>query len=310
MATSLTKKGILAASDKVIVAARPALEIVKNFTLDLSDDAVKKGTGVVVDVAVSSAEDFAKGTNNYKHATGTVTPVTVPVNIRKKSTFSLDDMDAIDDETSHLWDKFAPTAGRAVGSAIIGAVTSLLSYSSRMTNTHTLGGSTLKDFFALRAFMENQGIDPATVVALLAPTTYTDLCAVLNAGVVGDGSVVRGAIIGQALGLKAIYSAPTISNASAADATKGVGWLVPENALAIANRTVQPIKGKPGGETLEFGTFTDEVSGLNLTERVVYDSGDGECFWTSECLFGAKLTREINSGTPNGAPGIYQVLVS
>ena len=133
MATSLTKRGLLAASDKLILAARPALEVIKDFTLDLSDDAVKPGTGVVVDVATSTAEDFVKSTNNYKHATGTVKPVTVPVNIRKKSTFSLDDVDAIDDETSHLWDKFGPAAGRAVGSALIQAVTGLLTRTARET---------------------------------------------------------------------------------------------------------------------------------------------------------------------------------
>ena len=310
MATSLTKRGLLAASDKLILAARPALEVIKDFTLDLSDDAVKPGTGVVVDVVTSTAENFVKATNNYKHATGTVKPVVVPVDIRKKSTFSLDDVDAIDDETSFLWDKFGPAAGRAVGGAIIQGVTGLLTRTARETATHTLGGTTLADFFAMRAFIEKQGIDPSTVVALLEPTTYSNLCSVLNAGIVGDGSVVRGAIIGAALGFKSVYSAPTISTDSAAASDgKGKGFLVPENAIAIANRVVKPIKGVVGG-TIEYGTFTDEVSGITLSERVVYDSGDGECFWTSEGLFGAKLTKLDASGNATGAPGYYQIVVS
>ena len=72
MSTSLTKKGLIAASDKVIVAARPALEIISQFTADFSPEAVKPGTGVAVDVLTATAETFVKSTNNYAHATGTI----------------------------------------------------------------------------------------------------------------------------------------------------------------------------------------------------------------------------------------------
>ena len=310
MSTSLTKKGLIAASDKVLVAARPALEIISQFTTDFSADAVKPGTGVAVDVLAATAETFVKGTANYKHTTGTIKNVVVATDIRKKSTFSLDDLDCLEDETAHCWSKFGPVAGRSVAVELVKSVTSKLTRTARSAAI-TLAGSTLADFFALRAYMEGTAkIDPATCVMLLEPTTYSLLCSVLNSGIVGDGSVVRGGIIGAALGFKAIYSAPTISTDSAeANDGKGKGFIVPENALAIVNRIVRPAKGI-AGELIEYGEVTDELSGITLTERVVVDGGDGEIFWTSEGLFGSKLTKLDADGNATGAPGFYQVVVA
>lgn len=311
MATSLTKKGLITAADKYIIAARPALEIIKNFTTDFSTEAIKPGTGVVVDVVKATAETFVKGTANYKHSTNTTTPVTVATDIRKKSTFSLDDLDCIEDETASALAGNAVAAGRAVGKEIIKSVTGKLTYSAAQAQL-TLGGYTLADFFALRGLVEKgvansfDGMDSAACVLLLDSVTYSTLCSVLNASIVGDGSVMRGAIIGQALGFKAIYSAPTISLASAANANLGKGFIVPENAIAITNRVVKPLKGECAG-LIEYGETTDEVSGIVMTQRVVYDAGDGEAFWTTECLFGSKLTREVSNNVANGAPGILQI---
>ena len=310
MATSLTKKGLLAASDKVILAARPALEVISQFTTDFSDEAVKPGTGVAVDVLSATAETFAKGTNNYKHATGTIKPVVVATDIRKKATFSLDDLDCMEDETAHCWSKFGAAAGRPVGVELVKSVTGKLTRTAR-TAAITLGGDALGNFLDIAAYMEKTaGIDPSTCVLLLEPSTHKKLCAVLTASVVGDGGVIRGVQIGQALGFKAIYSAPTISRDSAADNDgKGKGFVVPENAIAIVNRTVKPAKGV-AGDLIEFGTFTDEVSGITMTQRVVVDAGDGEIFWTAEGLFGSKLTKLDSSGNATGAPGYYQIVVA
>lgn len=307
MGTSLTKKGLKAAADKAIIAARPALEIVKNFTVDFSDEAVKPGTGVVVDVVTAVAEDFDKNSANYAHTTNTTAPVTVATDTRKKSTFSLDDLDALEDETGAALEGNAIASGRAVGAALVKSVTGKLAYSAALSQ-YTLGGTTLADFFKIRAFVEKQEIDPAACVLMLLPDAYTTLCSVLDSGVVGDGSVVRGAVIGQALGFKAVFSAPTCSDESASGVNKGAGFIVPENALAIVNRVVRPLKGAVGG-LIEYGEHVDEVSGLVTTHRVIYDAKTGEAFWTHEGLIGSKLTREIVSGsTYNGAPGFWQIV--
>lgn len=314
MATSLTKKGLVTAADKYIIAARPALEIVKNFVTDFSADAVKPGTGVVVDVVKATAETFAKSSANYKHATNTCKPVTVATNLRKKSTFNLDDLDYIEDETAAALAGNAVAAGRAVGIELVKAVTGKLTYSDRLAAL-TLGGSTLADFFALRGATEAgvsgswDGFDPATAVLLLEPVTYSTLCSVLNAGIVGDGGIVRAAAIGQALGFKAVYSAPTISTLSAASTSNGKGFIVPQEAIAVVNRIVKPAKGEVGG-LIEYGETTDETTGFAMSQRVVYDAGDGDIFWTTEALFGAKLTREVTSNVANGAPGYLQIVTA
>lgn len=309
MGASLTKKGLKAAADKAIIAARPALEIVKNFTIDFSDEAVKPGTGVVVDVVKATAETFDKTSANYAHTTNTTTPVTVATDTRKKSTFELDDLDVLEDETGAALAGNAEASGRAVGSELIKSVTGKLTAADALAQ-YTLTGSTLTDFFKIRAFIEKAGVDPVTCVLLLLPDTYVALCSVLNAGIVGDGSVVRGASIGQALGVKAIYSAPTCSDLSAVDTHKGVGFIVPENALAIVNRVVKPLKGTVGG-LIEYGEHKDEVSGLVTTHRVIYDANTSTAYWTHEGLIGSKLTRqEISTGVYNGAPGFWQIKVS
>ena len=310
MSTSLTKKGIIAASDKVIVAARPALELISQFTTDFSVDAVKPGTGVAVDVMAATAETFVKTSANYTHATGTIKNFLVPCDVRKKSTFCLDDIDCLEDETAHCWAKFGPVAGRAVGVELVKAVTGKLTRTARAAAV-TLAGSTLANFAALRAYIEGTAkIDPTTCVLLLEPNTYAALLAVLPQSVIGTGDVLRTGAIGQFLGFKAVFSAPTIStDGAAASDGKGKGFIVPENALAVVNRTVRPLKGV-GGELLEYGEFTDEVSGITLSQRVVAASADGEVYWTSEGLFGAKLTATDTDGNSTGAPGFYQVVVS
>ena len=308
MATSsLTKKGLLAAADKVIIGARPALELVSQFTTDFSAEAVKPGTGVAVDVLKAGTATFVKGTNDYGTGnTGTVKNITVTTDIRKISSFMLDDLDALEDETSHLWDKFGPAAGRAIGADLVKSVTGKLTRTNR-ADAYTLAGSpALGDFFKIRGYIEGKGIDPSTCVLLLEPTTYSLLCSLLNAGIVGDGSVVRAGIIGQALGFKSVFSGPTIStDGAAASDGKGKGFVVPENALAVVNRVVKPIKGVAGG-LLEYGVSTDEVSGVSISQRVVYDAKAGECWWSAEGLFGSKLTLADS----NGAPGYYQIVVS
>ena len=312
MSTSLTKKGLKTAADKYIIGARPALEIIKNFTTDFSAEAVKPGTGIVVDVIKAAAETFAKTSANYKHATNSSTPVTVATDIRKKSTYSLDDLDCIEDETAAALAGNAVAAGRAVGIELIKSVMNKLTYSNRLAAL-TLGGSTLDNFFALRGMVEKgengawDGIDPTDCVLLLEPVTYSTLCSVLNAGIVGDGSVVRGAIIGQALGFKAVYSAPHALLESASGVSNGKGFIVPTGAIAVVNRVVKPLKGECAG-LIEYGETTDEVSGITMTQRVVVDAGDGEAFWTTEALFGSKLTREVTNGVANGAPGYLQVV--
>ena len=65
MATSLTKKGLIAASDKVIVAARPALEIISQFTTDFSAEELSAEGGTSKTLGAVVEEYINKPAGNY-----------------------------------------------------------------------------------------------------------------------------------------------------------------------------------------------------------------------------------------------------
>ena len=304
MATSLTSKGLIAASDKVIIAAQSSIEFVKLFTTDFSPDEATHGATVNVKVLAATAADFAKKTQNYVTATNTIEDADVVLNKDKISVYTLDDLDVIKDELSPVWDKFAPTAGRAIGRAFAGDVVSLLSY-DKADSQKTLTGSALSNFVGLRALAEDAGFDPADCVVILEPVTYAALVSVLPASIVGAGGVVNSALVGAQFGFKAIIEGPSISKASAAEAQKGVGFIVPTGAVAVANRWKAPVKGAVGN-TIEAGYSIDEETGLVIGTRVVVDGDNGEVAWSAEALYGVALAKQ----NKNGAPGFVQLITA
>lgn len=317
MGSSLQKKGLIAASDKVILAAEPALELVRLFTTDFSEKAAKKYDVINVKVLSSLASDFAKGSNNYTKEDNTADNADIRLNKHKKSTYGFDDLDDMEDELAAIWDKLGPKAGRALSKAIIQEICGCLTYSKADAQKQVASLTTLGAFTKIRSLVESADLDPEDCVMLLEPETYDTLIGLLPQNVVGEGGVVNSGLIGARFGFKAIVNAPNISKASGATASdvtpsKGVGFVVPTDALGIAGRYVKPIK--EGGNLLETGYTVDEKSGIIIGARVVTAPDDGECYWTSECLFGAALmkqTHEIDGeDTPNGAPGFLQLVTA
>lgn len=308
MATSLTKKGLVAASDKVIIAARPYLEAIRQFTTDFSVDAAKKGNVVSVKVLSATAADFAKSTQNFAKSTNAIKYADVRLDEHKISSYTLDDLDVLDDELSPVFAQFAPTSGRAIGKAIVSKVMGLLTYDAAAAQK-TVSGSGLSKFAAIRALVEAEGYDPADCVLLLEPVTYAELLAALPASVTGNGGIVATAQIGQFLGFKAVLDAPNASKASASDATKGVGYVVPTGAVGVAGRYFAPIAGV-GGDLLDAGSTVDEETGLVFGSRVVQNAGDGEVTWSVDALFGCALMKQTISDAANGAPGFLQLVTA
>ena len=149
----------------------------------------------------------------------------------------------------------------------------------------------------------SKDLDPAQCVLILEPVAYSNLLAVLPSYVVGTPDVVRSGMIGQFVGFKAVVCSPNCSKVSAATpASNGWGFIVPEGAIAVADRIVTPVK--EGGNLIEFGTIEDEATGFAFGQRVVVDADQGTCSWSVDCLFGAALSKQ----TSNGAPGYYQII--
>lgn len=299
MATSVTSQGLKAASDKVLIAATPALEVIKLFTTDFSPDFMKKGDAVAVNVLKAATEDFGAG-KGYTHATNTIKPATIALDTHKKSTFGIGDKDALENELDPVWNQLAPTSGRAIAGDIVTKIMSLPTVAGASQKITQATHATLADFTAIWAAAEGKkDIDLSTSVLVLTPAAYANLINVLPASVKGDGSAVTGAVVGQFLGFKSVISSARISTTGNA-----YGYIIPEGAIGIAARLVKPLKA--GGNCLESGSITDEKTGLVMGTRVVVDADQGETFWTVDCLFGAALTKQSS----NEAPGFYAIVTA
>ena len=304
MATSVTSQGLVAGADKVILSARPYLEFIKLFSTNFAAINNAQFNAVAVNVLASSSEDFGVGAG-YTHPTNTVKPATVTLSAHRKSTFTIGDVDAITNELAPCWAEFGPKAGEAIGKYVVQQVMSLLTYSAATAQITQATHSSLADFTALHAAAIKKDLDPAQCVLILEPVTYSNLLAVLPQYVLGDAEAIRSGMIGRFLGFKAVVCSPNCSKTSAATpASNGFGFIVPEGAIATANRIVTPVR--EGGNLIEFGTITDEATGFSFGQRVVIDADQGTCSWSVDCLFGKALSLQ----TSNGAPGFYQLITA
>ena len=301
MATSVTSQGLIAGADKVILAARPYLEFTKLFSTNFQAVGSTQYSGVAVNVLAASSEDFGAGAG-YTHATNTIKPATITLSAHRKSTFTIGDVDALTNELAPCWAEMGPKAGEAIGKYVVQSIMSLLTYSAATAQITQATTSSLADFTALHAAAIGKDLDPAQCVLILEPVTYSKLLAVLPQYVLGDAEAIRSGMIGRFLGFKAVVCSPNCSKVSAATpASNGIGFIVPEGAIASANRVVTPVR--EGGNLIEFGTITDEATGFAFGQRVVVDADQGTCSWSVDTLFGAALSLQSS----NGAPGFYQI---
>ena len=303
MATSVTSAGLKAGADKCILAARPYLEKIALFSTNFSAATAKQYDALAVEVLASSSEDFGVGAG-YTHPTNTIKPATITLSAHRKSTFTIGDVDALTNELAPCWAEMGPKAGEAIGKYVVQTIMGLLTYSAATAQITQATTASLADFTALHAAAIGKDLDPAQCVLILEPVTYSNLLAVLPQYVLGSDEAVRTGMIGRFLGFKAVVCSPNCSKASTASANNGFGFIVPEGAIASANRVVTPVR--EGGNLIEFGTITDEATGFSFGQRVVVDADQGTCSWSVDTLFGTALSLQSS----NGAPGFYQLITA
>lgn len=311
MPTSVAQKaGLVAAADKCILALKPFVEFTKLFSTNYAPENGAKYSGIAVEVLASDSEDFDVATGkNYTHSTNTIAPALVQLTSHRKSTWTISDKDALENEFAPCWSQFAPKAAEAVGKYAVQSIMALLTYSAAASQITQATIAALADFTAIWGKVVAAGYDPRRCVLILTPTAYASLLAVLPAYVIGDDQILRSAMIGEFLGFKAVVPSPNASTASAAAATNGFGFVVPEGAIATANRILLPVR--EGGELLEFSTASDEATNFSLGFRTVSDAANGTCSWTAECLWGAALAKQtLTGGASNGAPGFLQLITA
>lgn len=301
---SLTSPGLILASNQAIMEAQRGLAFAKYFSTDFSAELQGVGKTVSVPVFSGDATVFNESTpNDFETTDGSIIPVNVTLDTLVKVTFSLGVADLLEVNKSATSRNCGIAGGRAIGRKLEELIMSLLTYSSRKAAATSFQVSKLGKAIATA---EKNDIDPATLVCILNPDMYGDLLDANTANAAIQGNDIPAAL-GAKYGIKAILcSAKTAVASDGGSTNKGVGFLVADSAIAIAGRGIEQAVD---GLYSEYGTTTDEASGLAITSFVHGSPGKNRRYMNVAALLGAKLTRET-SPSDNKAPGYIQLVTA
>lgn len=308
--SSLTSPGLVLASNKAIMEAQRGIAFVKNFATDFSSELQGVGKTVAVPVFSGSATTYNEANNDFETTDGSIIPVSVTLDTLVKVTFSVGMTDLLEIEKSSTSRNCGIAGGRAIGRKLEEIVCALLTCGNRLAAATSFTVAKLGE--AIAVAQEND-LDSATLVAILRPEFYGKLldANTNNAAIQGDDIA---SALGRKYGIKAILCSSKASKVSTAAegnnaaVEKGAGFLVPDAAVAIAGRGIEEAVD---GLYSEYGTTSDEASGLAVTSFVHGTPGKNKRFMNVAALLGAKLTREVDqSSNPNGAPGYIQLVTA
>lgn len=309
MSTSLTSPGLVLASNQAIMEAQRGIAFAKNFSTDFSAELQGVGKTVSVPVFSGSATTYNESDNDFETTDGSIIPVNVTLDTLVKVTFSLGMTDLLEVNKSSTSRNCGIAGGRSIGRKLEEIVMGLLTYDKRINKVNSF---TYAKIGQALAAAEKAEIDPATCVVILNPDVYGALldANTNNAAIQGDDIA---AALGRKYGCKAILcSAKVAARTAAGTATGGVGFIVPDAAIAIAGRGVEQAVD---GLYAEYGTTTDEASGLTITSFVHGTPGKNKRFMNVAALLGAKLTSGVTtaddaSSNATKAPGYIQLIAA
>lgn len=205
--SSLTSPGLIKATNDALVKIEPEMNVIRLFSYDCSDAVSDWGLTVKVPVvnggALSAITNFNPDTNDYEHATGTVTYATVTLSCQPKATFEFTGNDILEAPNSPYWTRCAEGAANMVRAGISKAIGGLFN-TSDVTLTATvddLSAMQLQDFIDLRG--ECTGRIASTVLGL-APDYYNRFLGLLPANVYGSDDPVRNGYINNVYGFKSV----------------------------------------------------------------------------------------------------------
>ena len=299
MATSLTSPGLILGSSKALMETQRAIALAKLFTTDFSSELQGEGKTLKVPVFSGDATVYNESSNDFETTDGSIIPATITLDTLVKVTYKLGMTDLLEVDKSATSRNCGIAGGRAIARKIEELIVGKLGYANAVAQAT---GFTVAKLGKAIATAEKNEIDPATIVAILAPDAYGDLldANTANAAITGDNIAEA---LGRKYGIKDIVSSAKVANASAESATKGVGFLVPDAAIAIAGRGIEQAVD---GMYAEYGTTTDDDSGLTITSFVHGQPGKNARFMNVAALLGSTLTRTSN----NKAPGFVQLVTA
>ena len=299
MATSLTSPGLILGSSKALMETQRAIALAKLFTTDFSSELQGEGKTLKVPVFSGDATVYDETDNDFETTDGSIVPATITLDTLVKVTYKLGMTDLLEVDKSATSRNCGIAGGRAIARKIEELIVGKLDYTKAVAQATSF---TVAKLGAAIAKAEKNDIDPATIVAILAPEAYGDLldANTANAAITGDNIAEA---LGRKYGIKAIVSSAKVATASGASATKGVGFLVPDAAIAIAGRGIEQAVD---GMYAEYGTTTDDDSGLTITSFVHGQPGKNARFMNVAALLGSTLTRTSD----NKAPGFLQLVTA
>ena len=299
MATSLTSPGLILGSSKALMETQRAIALAKLFTTDFSSELQGEGKTLKVPVFSGDATVYNESSNDFETTDGSIIPATIILDTLVKVTYKLGMTDLLEVDKSATSRNCGIAGGRAIARKIEELIVGKLGYANAVAQAT---GFSIAKLGKAIATAEKNDIDPATIVAILAPDAYGDLldANTANAAITGDNIAEA---LGRKYGIKAIVSSAKVANASAESATKGVGFLVPDAAIAIAGRGIEQAVD---GMYAEYGTTTDDDSGLTITSFVHGQPGKNARFMNVAALLGSTLTRTSD----NKAPGFVQLVTA
>ncbi len=301
-----TSPGLILASNQAIIQAQRGIAFAKVFSTDFSAELQGVGKTVAVPVFSGNATVYSEqagSVNDFETTDGSIIPVNVTLDTLVKVTFKLGMNDLLEIDKSSTSRNCGIAGGRAIAAKIEELIMGKLDYTKALAQVTSF---TYAKIGAALATAEKQGLDPATCAVILDPDTYGALldANISNAAIASGKDIAEE--LGKKYGCKAILCSAKVDDHSAASTQKGVGFIVPDSAIAIAGRGIEQAVD---GLYSEYGTTSDEKSGLAVTSFVHGTPGRNARFMNVAALLGAKLTREVDSSSvANGAPGYLQLV--
>jgi len=283
---ALTSPGIIKAANDLLVKIGPEVAAVKQFAYDCSDAVEDFGQKVrVAMVNGGTSENFSESTD-YEHETGSLTDVFVTLDKQPKSTIALSGKDVLELANSPFWNRVAEAGRNAIANAVeksIGdAITTALD--SITKETTALGTLTLAKLAGLRGKCKGKIGD---TVLVLSPEKFDEALGLFDSSVYGGTEAVRGGVIPNLYGFKAVVR---MELPDYADSTPSTAALIPSNAIAVATRAVAV-----GDESCysEIGTQADE-NGFAITVMRHGSAAKGKGYLNVTALVGATVVDAAN----------------
>ena len=306
----LVSPGLVVASNKAIIQAQRAIQLASLFTTDFSGETKEEGATVSVDVYSGNASKFNASTNNYEKTDGKIIPVKVSLNDVIKATFKITQKDLNDINKSSKYRNCGVAAGRMISDAIESEISSLLTYGDR---EDAITGFTLAKMGEGVLEKISAKWNPATCNVILTAKYYGALLDhAKDKGILQSDNFAEVAqALGRLYGFKSIFMLGKVSDLSAEDTHKCAGYVVPEDAIAIAGRGIEEAID---GTYKAFTTETDPESGLPITSFMHGSPAENSGFINAATQLGCRLTKESHTiddeSVSNGAPGYMQLVTA